>query len=491
MQNSTPLFAGFHLQTLRRSPRSAQQILADQLADARRKSFCQLEECFGRHIPEKPLRPRLSGNHSRRRFYCQKNTFWAFFSQVLDPDGGCSEVVAGLQAYAALRGIAPPSGSTAAYCKARKKLAEDDLRRIFEHTASGMADKGAVDLVCGRRVVVVDGTGFSMPDTPENQKEWPQLSTQTQGCGFPTIYAVACFSLHNSAMLSFASGSKNDSEPELFREQWDVFSEGDIMLGDKMYCNFFDLAMLFDRGVDSVAALPSKNRKPVKARDALKKLGTDDLLIEWKKPAWSKKAAYTRTEWERLPETITLRQIKICIRRNDGKMKSFYLITTLLDATSYSPEQLAKLYFRRWEVELFFRDIKTTMGMDMLRCKSPEMIRKEMLMHFIAYNCMRRLMHDASLAHGTALHALSFKGALQSVRQWTPCMEHTRRSRREQRRMLDELHKSIVGRKTPDRPGRSEPRCVKRRPRSYQRLTAPRHEMVPATTKGRYRAKGA
>lgn len=489
MKNNTPFFPGFHLQTLRRKPRSAQQRLADEWAALKQKSFVQLGECFGRFLPEAQLQPTPSGAHSRRRFYSLENTFWAFLTQVLAPDGGCREAVAKLQSYAALKAMDLPSASTAAYCNARKKLDEERLQAIFEHTAAAMADSGAgMDLVDGRRVIVVDGTGVSMPDTEANQREWPQQSQQRAGCGFPSAHICGCFVLGNGALLSFESGNKKGSELGLYRKQWDVFRAGDIALGDKMFCNYHDLAMLGKRGVDSVVTLPELNRKPIDRSHAAKALGKNDLLVEWKKPAWNKKSAYSREEWEQLPDVLILRQIRVDVSAAGFRTKSFTIITTLLDPVVYPAEKLAELYFLRWDVELFFRHIKETMGMDVLRCKTPEMVRKEMLMHFIAYNCIRRLMQETARERGLDVRRISFKGALQSVRQWEPCLEQARKSRRERRRILDLLHEAVAGNLVPERPWRSEPRCVKRRPKPYQYMTAPRYEMRETKHRGRKHA---
>lgn len=477
MKTTTPFFSGFHFQTLRRKPRSAQQVFADELAAVRRKSFAQLDECFGRYIPARLLRPKESGQHSRQRFFSQANTFWAFFSQILDPDGGCREVVAKLQAYAALRTMNIPSGSTAAYCKARKKLSESDLNEIFESTAGGMADKGEVELVGGRRVIVVDGTGLSMPDTPENQQVWPQFRTQKTGCGFPAASIVGCFSLHNSALLSYELGNKHDSEPELFRKQWEVFRSGDILLGDKMYCNYFDMAMLLRRGVDTLAAMPMNSRKSITRNDSIDSFAQGDLLIQWKKPRWNKKSAYTRAEWEELPERLTLRQIEVEYTTENNETGRFFLISTMLDSEAHPAEQLKQLYFRRWEIELFFRDIKTCMGMDVLRCKTPGMIRKEILMHFIVYNSIRRLIYEAAQEYDVQLRRISFKGALQSIRHWEPNLYGLQLCRRERTRILSQLHESITRNPLPERPGRRESRCTKRRPKCYPYLNVPRHEL--------------
>ncbi len=227
------------------------------------------------------------------------------------------------------------------------------------------------------------------------------------------------------------------------------------------------------------------------ARACQKKLGSNDLLISWERPKYAKKLAYSREQWEELPEELTLRQIRVEIKCPGFRKQSFYMVTTLLDATQYPAEELAELYFKRWDVELSFRDLKTTMGMDVLRCQSPEMIRKEILMYFIAYNCIRRLMYEAAEEANIETRVVSFKGSLQALRNWEPHMNQAELSRTEQFRLVSDLYDAITDVPIQQRPGRSEPRCVKRRPKNYQRMTAPRHEMKEAPHRSKYHAKGA
>lgn len=489
MQNTTPLFPGFHIQTLRRKPRSTQQILTDEIASLKRKSFAQLSTCFERFIPGELLLQNEDGKHSRNRIFNKENTFWAFFSQVLDADGGCMEVVKKLKAYAALQSSVTLSASSGSYCKARGKLSEDELENILKHTASCINDLPESEPLGGRRVVVVDGTGISMPDTPSNQEQWPQSASQKEGCGFPTARICACFSLETGHLLSYELGNKKSHELRLLRKQWDTFRQGDIFLGDKGFCSYYDLANLQKRGVDSVITLA--RRKPVSDGACIKKLDQDDLLIYWKKPQWQDRLAYTYEEWCALPERIILRQIKVTVSQPGFRVKSFYIVTTLTDAAAYSAEALAELYFRRWEVELNFRDIKTTLGMDILRCKSPAMIRKEILMYFIAYNGVRGLMYEAAEERRVDPRRISFKGAIQSLRQWEPNLNQARTSRAEKFRLISLLYDSITQKLIPGRPGRKEPRCVKRRPKNYQLLSAPRHEMKELIHRSKYRAKPA
>ncbi len=369
MKNPNLFLPGFHLATLRRRPRSASRRLADQLTKIRQNSISQLAKCFTDFIPTQSLQPHQSGPQSRQRIFSKENTFWGFFSQVLNADGGCADVVRKFHAFAASRNRSLPSSSTSAYCQARSKLDESDLVSIQAHTSNQLSRRDTDHLFQGRRVVVADGTGISMPDTA-----------------------------YSGVLLSYDLGNKKSHELLMLREQWDTFNADDIFLGDKGFCSFYDVFKLRGKGVDSVIILA--RRKPVTAKDADKILGEDDFLIHWPKPKWTRRSSYSKDEWMALPDQLVLRQIKVTVTEPGFRTQSFHIITTLVDADIYSAREIAGLYYQRWDIELFFRDIKITMGMDILRCKSPDMIRKELLMHFIVYNCLRLLMLKAAKKAG-------------------------------------------------------------------------------------------
>lgn len=489
MKNTTPIFPGFHMQTLRRKPRSGQQKLADRIALLKQKSFKQIGEVFEKFIPTALLKPEKDGAMSRRRVFSKENTFWAFFSQVLDADGGCKEVIRKLQAYASIKGVKVPSSSTASYCVARKNLDEQMLSDILEHTAERLEEMPEAGMMNNRRVIVVDGTGVSMPDTLANQVVWPQSARQKTGCGFPTARICACFSLKSGALLSYALGNKRSHELSLFRRQWNILKRGDIVLGDKGFSSYFDSANLKKLGVDSVATLA--RRAPVNVSGSLKRMGPEDLLITWRRPVYNTHSAYSIEEWAQLPEELRLRQIKVTVKYAGFRTQKFYIVTTLLDAIQYPAEELAGLYFRRWDVELFFRDIKTTMGMDILRCKTPEMIRKEILMHFIAYNCIRRLMCEAAKEVKLKARVVSFKGSVQALRNWEPHLNQAKISRAERCRLISDLYAAMTNTPIRQRQGRSEPRCLKRRKKNYQLMTLPRHEMKEIQHRNNYHAAAA
>jgi hypothetical protein len=407
----------------------------------------------------------------------------------VDSDGGCKEVIRKLQSYASIKGSKIPSSSTASYCTARKKLDEHMLYEILEHTATQLDLFPEAGLLANRRVIVVDGTGVSMPDTQLNQRVWPQSSLLKAGCSFPSARICACFSLQSGALLSYELGNKKTNELPLLRKQWGTFKPGDIFLGDKGFCSYFDIAELKKQKVDSVLTLA--RRTPVRATQCLKEFGENDRLITWPRPKYMKSLSYSKEQWELLPEKLMLRQIKVEVQYPGFRTQSFYIITTLLDPIKYPAKSIAELYYKRWDVELFFRDIKTTMGMDVLRCRTPEMIRKEIMMYFIAYNCIRRLMYEAAEEADIDVRIVSFKGSLQALRSWEAHLNQVQISTMERYRLVSDLYAAMTNVPIRQRPGRSEPRCVKRRPKNYQRMTAPRHEIKVIPHRNQYRATQA
>lgn len=484
MQNTTPIFPGFHLPTLRRTPRSARQKLLDEKAKIKQKSFSELAEYFSHVVPVHHLKKMKSGLMSRQRIYSKENTFWAFFNQILDADGGCQEVVRKFQAVASIYAKTVPSSSTAAYCQARKNLDLSELEAVLSDMSKRRL--GTSSKLQGRRVVVADGTGISMPDTPANQDVWPQPRTQKVGCGFPQARICACFDLASGLLNSYQMGNKKSHELPLLRKQWGEFDAGDIFLGDKMFCSYYDIARLADQGVDTVV---TSRRKPVTAAGSDKVLGDDDLLIHWKKPIPSHSTIYTEAQGDLLPERLPLRQIKVTVQQKGFRVSSFYIVTTLLDPEQYPAEAIVDLYRQRWEVELNFRDIKTTMDMDVLRCKTPEMIRKEIVMHLIVYNAIRQLMLESAEFSKTEVRRVSFKASIQAIRQWEPHLIQLKGLNKWE--MLHRLYRLVAQKIVFMRPDRRESRTIKRRPKNYQRMTQPRHLMQETPHRGKNLAGGA
>jgi len=473
MNNATPFFPGFHRLLFGRARCSAQAQLADQARALEKATLCQLGQVCAPWVPARLLQPAPSGAHSRRRFFPQGLTFWAFLSQVLSPESPCRETVRKVQAWYALRRQPRPGSGTAAYCRARSRLCLQTLLGIHRHTAHELQRRVAQDqLWCGRRVKVVDGTGVSMPDTPQNQKAFPQPSNQKKGCGFPVAKIVGCFCLASGALLHWAEGNKHVHESKLFRKLFAFLLPGDVILADRGFCSYAAIAILLRAGVDTVMRLHQ-----ARPRDLRKgcRLGPNDRLVTWLKPK-SRPRGCLAADWRQVPATLTLRLVHVPFQAPGFRAQSLVVATTLTDPIRYPPQEIAKLYLRRWAVELFFRDIKIALGMDVLRCQTPAMVRKEIAMHAIAYNLVRGLMQQAAALYHVPLERISFKGSVDTLRQWADAINATHAQPRQQARLFNHLLQILAENTVPLRPDRSEPRVRKRRPQAFPLMSRPRHD---------------
>ena len=456
-----------------RAQRSAQHQLRAQALALEEATLCQLGRVCAPWVPARLLKPAESGDHSRQRFFPQGLTFWAFLSQVLSPESPCRETVRKVQAWYATRRLTRPGSGTAAYCNARSNLRRDTLLSIHRHTAEESQRRvSSEQLWCGRRVKVVDGTGVSMPDTPENQRAFPQPSNQKKGCGFPVAKLVGCFCLASGALLNWAEGTQHVHERKLFRKLFAFLQPDDVALTDRGFCSYVDIALLLRTGVDTVMRLhqarPSDLRKG-------KRLGPNDRLVIWQKPKQRPRGC-TLTDWRRVPDTLSLRLVYVRVTKPGWRTQALVVVTTLTDSIRYPSDDIARLYMRRWAVELFFRDIKISLGMDVLRCKTPAMVRKEIVMHAIAYNLIRALMQHAAALYHVPIERLSFKGSVDTLRQWADTLNATSHTPRAQARLFNQLLQILAEDILPLRPNRHEPRVRKRRPKAYPLMTHPRRE---------------
>ena len=468
MANGTPFFEAFGPLLFGRRPKSA-------LAKLQRVDSLQdLYALFGDLLPGQVLAPTKKGVNSRVRCLSLQVIFWAFLAQVLQPNSACRDIVRKVEAWWRWAKIKrPPQAlSTSAYCQARARLAPATLQLIaaqLVHTLHARTLPSERWLQ-GREVKIADGTNLSMPDTPENQALWPQPSGQAVGLGFPMLKLCGLFSLSSGALLDYTTGNQHVRESLLLRQMWNHFSQGDILLADRAYCSFAALASLQARGVDSVVRLHQARRIDFRRG---KSLGPDDRLIEWHKPE-ARTSAWSEAEFAALPENLSLRLIRLHVRCAGFRTRSVVLVTTLLDAELYPAEKIRALYAERWGVELHFFQIKTLLALDVLRCKTPAMIEREVAMHLIAYNLVRVLMQRAAHEHRVALSKLSFKGTLDTTRHFADTIHAAAATPRLQQALIDQMLSIIAGDPVPARPHRSEPRAVKRRRKNYQLLTKPR-----------------
>jgi len=473
MKIYTPFLPHLSGRLFGRPPRSARRELQEQIEKIRKASLGKLSGLFGQYIDSSLLAPAQSGVGSRQRIFSIRNTFWTFLAQVLNPQCSCREALRKLQAWQAACTAEISDSGTSAYCQARDRLSVSMLEQMHQQVASEVSRQSLVPLEFGRPVKVVDGTSASMPDTPENQKLWPQSKTQKPGCGFPFVKLVGLFNLDSAVLIDWAEGNKHDHEAKLSRSLWEHLHPGDLLLGDTGFNSYAAMAGLLERGVDSLMRLHQARKFSFRSG---KRLGPRDRLLSWNKPV-QRGPGWSKAEWDKLPDTLTVRIVEIQVSQPGFRVQKYLLVTTLTDPDQWPPQRLGRVYFKRWSVELFFRDIKTTLGMDVLRCKKPEMVRKEIIMHAIAYNCIRAVMHKAATIYQVPLERLSFKGAVDSIRQWADAIHIHHDKPRKQAEMIRILLGVIAEDVVPHRPDRAEPRAKKRRPKGYQLMTKPRKQM--------------
>jgi hypothetical protein len=410
------------------------------------------------------------------RIYSPLVTLWVFLGQVLSADHSCRAAVARLIAHRISRGQSPCSPETGAYCQARKRLPEKFFSDVARQTGRALEAKVAPQwLWKQRRVYVYDGSSVSMPDTPENQRAYPQPVAQKPGLGFPLARIAAVFSLACGAVLDLGIcryAGKGQSELGLLRTLWGIFLPGDVMLADRLMCTWTEMVMLKQRGVDCVCRFTSHRTADFRRG---KRLGTGDHVVTWLKPA--KPRSIDRETYDALPEFLTIRECRVRVEQPGFRIKILIVATTLLDADEFSPNDLAQLYRARWNAELDLRSLKQTLQMDVLRCKTPELVRKEIWTHLLAYNLIRAIIAQAATKHGIEPRSISFKGAVQTLEAFQPVIAIQGQQDSAFRiNLYQQLLAAIAIHRVADRPDRFEPRRKKRRPKPYDRLMKPRHE---------------
>ena len=420
------------------------------------------------------------GVQFKDRIYTPFVTLCMFLSQVLDQDHSCRAAVMRLILWMALNDRKSCSAETTSYCEARRRLPLKVIVRLVHATAEKI-EAGASDdwLWKGRRVSLVDGTTSSMPDTPRNQRAFPQANTQGVGLGFPIVRMAVIISLATGVARDMALGpykGKGTGEPALLRALLDGLATGEIVLGDRYFGSFFMLESLMHREVDGLFRM-YQGRKFDFRRG--RRLGVEDHLVTWAKPPrpeWMDEETYAQ-----IPDEMTVRELRFKVEQPGFRVDNVVLVTTMLDATMYTKDELADLYLQRWNVELDLRSIKDVLQMDVLRCKSPEMVEKEIWMHLLAYNLIRGVMAQAAEAHEKRPRQLSFKGTLQTITAFQEAMRRAAPADREF--LLQAMLRAIAQQEVGDRFGRVEPRANKRRPKAQRYLTEPRPNCANACTR--------
>jgi hypothetical protein len=403
----------------------------------------------------------------RYNFYPPDVTLWAFLSQVLDEDHSLEAAVARVIAFHLSQGREEDiSSNTAAYSKARSKLPEEVISNLVRESGKQMEENLPKDWLWNNlhHLKLIDGSTISMPDTRENQAIYPQPDSQKEGVGFPIARIVTVISCATGAVLDLAVGpysGKETGEHALLRQLMHAFKKGDVVLGDCYYASFFLIAMLAKIGVNVIFPMHAARNCDFRVG---KRLGKKDHMVEWLKPAkpdWMDQETY-----DNMPSRLSIREVAIKSTRKGYRAKSRIIVTTFLDPAYVSRNDLGLLYSYRWWVELDLRSIKETLQMDILRGKTPEMVRKEIWVHLLAYNMIRKTMAQAACLHNKKPRELSFKLALHVIKSFRESGIFSESNEK----IYGALLKAIVQKKVGNRPGRQEPRRVKRRPKAFPRL---------------------
>lgn len=402
-----------------------------------------------------------TGRGSRERSFGRVAVFWAFLGQALTRGSSCRWAVERLQAEALARGRRRPNDSTSGYCQARAALSLGWLQVLFARLGHWFAPR-VRHTWFGRTVRVIDGTGFSMPDTPANRQQWDYPAGTNPGCSFPAGKLVGLFCLHSGRLIAFVHDTWRTHDVTLARQLVCWLHRADVLIGDRAYCGWIFLALLHRRQVDFVIRL--HQARLIRSR----RVGSS--FEAWRRP--QRPAQHSWRFWRALPKELPVRLVRFIVHPRGFRAHPVIVATSLLDQTTYPDEAIAQLYARRWQVELHYRQIKTSLSLDVLRGLSPRIVERELWIHAIAYNLVRALLLEAAITHDVPIERLSFKGALDAVHAWTSsCL-----LRRAPRRARAELLARIAADRVPIRPGRQEPRAIKRRHKNYQFLTRPRHQ---------------
>lgn len=403
--------------------------------------------------------------------YTPAVTVWVFLSQCLSPDHSCRDAVARLLAWRTTRGLKPCSAETSAYCIARDALPEETCQELVRRTGREVENQAPAEwLWHGRRVRVVDGSTLTMPDSPENQADYPQPKSQRAGCGLPIARILVVFSLSVGTVLDAAIGKyhgKQTGENSLFRKLHEALAEGDVVLADRYFSGWFDLGLLRERGVDIVV-----HKHQLRATDFRtgRRLGQDDHIVRVPKPQRPK--WLSSEEYVLLPAELVLREVRVRVKQKGFRTKTLIVVTTLLDAEAFPADEIADLYRRRWQAELHLRSLKVVLQMDHLRCKTPHRVRNEFWMHLLAYNLLRRVMALAASEAKVPPWQISFKGTLQSLANFLPLLGSCMPLEAGCSALVACITAHLVG----NRPDRYEPRRIKRRPKPHKLMQRPRHE---------------
>jgi len=460
----TPLFPAWRPRLAALGSRTAHA-----LQGVRAYTLSHLENCFASSLPADLFPKAIAKENSRDHDYTRPRTFWCMLWQAFNPKAAGREVVRQLQALFALEGGPKISEEDGADCRAKARLPLSEFPRALAASAQAARQKApALALLQGRSLKVVDGSALTLADTPKNRQAYPPLQCPDLP-SFPMMRVVALFCLASGAISALAQGNWNDSELSLLASLGGQLARGDILVGDRGF-GYYPLVAFLQQtlGIDFLG----RTTRRLDGRRRLQLLAKNDWLILWKKgpraSPW-----LTALQWAGLPSQITLRAVRGRCYQKGFRVRQVTVVTTLLDPQLYPAEEILRAYLWRGRLEMCLDDLKTTLAMETLRGRSPEMAQKELYTRLIAHNFIRLLLAQAAAQHQVPLERISFKGSLDALRQFSQAMSQAR-TQKKRRQLWEQLLETLAADLVPERPGRREPRAVKRKKNKYPRLDCPR-----------------
>ena len=487
MTNPQPFLTGFPTKLFGSAKRKMQDIIRQARAALIASSIGEYALQFEPFVPASLLHDLCES--SRERHFANRTTFWAWMGQIIDQNASCSKAVSMVQSWCAQAGLPAPSSDTGAYCKARKRISMRFLKGIASHLSDLMTRRiRPEDLWHGFVLKAIDGTSVKLMDTLKNQEKYPQPTSQKPGCGFPVMGMVGILNLSHGGWDAFATAPVSAHDLTVTQQLVDCFKRGDLVLADRAFCSYELIAQLMDRGVECVMRLHQSRHRALDWRKG-KRISKNERLVIWTKPAHQSQASQLSPEqWAALPQRMSIRLVKYHCTGRGQTEKDIIVATTLLDCRKHSAADVADVYGQRWGIELKIRDVKTTLGMEDFDVRTPDMAEKTLAMLMISYNLIKAMSQQAAIESGQSIGALGFKGVLDILVSY----RGSYRGHQQHPAKRAELHATLIGiistKLIEERPGRQEPRAVKKRPKPFPLLTKPRGEYVEIQHRSNYRA---
>ena len=487
MTKNQPFLTGFPTTICGRIRRRFQAVFAARRKALADSSIATYAMQFGHILPADFLQ--LHSSSERVRSYCNVTVFWAWLAQILEANASCSKAVSLVQAWCDHAGLKRPGADTGAYCKARHRLKLSFLKTMRRRVNTWLASRiREEDKYQGLVVKSLDGSSVRLDDTPENQRLYPQSSSQKPGCGFPVMGIMGVLNHAHGGWEDFAVGPQSAHDAPVAHQVLHNFSEGDLVCGDRAFCTYELISSLLQRGAQSVMRLHQSRHRGLDFRCG-KRIDRNQRLVTWRRRTQQPSGSVlTPEQWAALPAEMSIRLIRFWFKDRDGKKRRMVLATTLLDAQRYQWDDLAAIYHQRWDIELRLRDVKTTLGMEQIRVKHPETAHKTLEMTIIAYNLVKASCQQAAHEAGEDHRMLGFKGALDTLvantGRYLGCQGKTKRIGRIWRGIVEMIAEKVIE----YRPCRHEPRAVKRRPKNFSFLTSHRSIFREQPHRGKARA---